>query len=207
MLSNNPLFNDLINILNNTDDNVVITDYMNYGTSLITLLELFRLNNVKTDHLHFYYTSYEENPSLIDKIRKIGFNTARINFDTIDVLHDYFTNSEHHNSRCMPKYSYTSWNNPPRDVYYNGLSPNYYNCNVHTFLVYLIYKCFYNTFIINNYNNPELDNKDLQESRIIGFFINHSEYNILDGLIVKNIYEKKYIKYKTKYLNLAKNIK
>jgi hypothetical protein len=162
---------------------------MNYGTSLVTILELFRLNNIRTKNLYFYYlTGNDELPLLFNKIQKIGIlDIKKIKFNKDILIDPYFINSENSNSRCAPKYSNSSWTQPPSDVYVDGMTKNYYNCNMHTLLFYLIHKCFYENFFINRYNDPELmDNDKLLTSSINGFYHDLLNYNYLEGLNIDN---------------------
>ncbi len=212
MLENNPMFRDLVNRLRTGTDNIVITDFMSHGTSLITLLELFKLKNINTTKLHYHYLTYNDNiDNIKEKIEeyKDTFNISNIKIHILDnVLDRYFTNSEDYNSRCVPKYSYQSWIRPVRetDVYIDGTNPNYFNCNVHTLIFYLVYLCFYNKFIIKYIDNtdPEFNNEMILEQIIKGFFDKYYDFNKLEGVI--DTFEKKYLKYKYKYI-LLKNKK
>jgi hypothetical protein len=101
----------------------------------------------------------------------------------------------------MPKYSVKQWDIELQVVFYDGLVPNYLFCNLHKILYYISSICFYNNFIIPNFEEPEDSDVFLNLNDFITEFIRTiSTSNSVSGLKMK------YLKYKTKYLKLKQNI-
>ena len=218
MLENNPSFKLLIDRLNSNEDNIVITDFMAEGKSLFTLFELFGHFGINVSKLTIHFITYTENiieiitseianfnrkyPSLnivINQPDHVGLN---INITYTEVLDYYFSNADKiSNSRCMPRYPYTSWENVPNDVYRKGTEDNYYLCNMHTFIFYLFHRCYYTQFILKKMydTDPDLNDINKLEYIIKGFFNTYLNYNNDEGL------RRKYLKYKLKYLKLKEN--
>jgi len=202
---NNFEFDNLINDLNN-NRNVLITDFMSRGKSLYTLLILLQTKNVNLTNLTFLYLTehvYGDNEViLIQNAIRYNFELFNINFDYKKILiikntsldSSQHQNSELTNSRCIPKYKQSSWGRQLDDVYEN----NYFNCNVHTILYYMINSCFYDNFVVNNYNAEHVDT---ELSRLIDDFINNTTKNN-----IMNDFRKKYLKYKSKYIKLKNKI-
>lgn len=170
LLRNNKNFRLLVDNLN-LGKKVVVTDFILSGKIFETLLILFINFDVNIDNLHFIFITFTDNIQekmkyLIDTKYNTHFDFNNIKFIQITdhaVLNHYYTNSEDTNSRCVAKY-------PPRDwiiniddsVYYDGTSPNFYNCNVHRLGYLLFVSCFYELFLKNNidiYDNQELNTK------------------------------------------------
>ncbi len=218
MLENNSSFRLLIDRLNLNEDNILITDYMAEGKALFTLFELFGHFGINVSKLTLHFITYTENiveiitpeianfnrkyPSLnivINQPDHVGLN---INITYTEVLDYYFSNADKFsNSRCMPRYPYTSWENVPNDVYRKGTEDNYYLCNIHTLIFYLFHRCYYTQFILKKMYDPDPDLNDRikLEHIIKGFFNTYLNYNNDEGL------RRKYLKYKLKYLKLKEN--
>ena len=221
LLKNNPNFNDMVTKLQN-GEKVVITDVMSRGKSLYTLLLLLQYYGVSMINLYFLYimeyqSSLSEIQLYINTI-KYNLNIFNIEFDinNIDFIPElylsaiYFQNSEHTNSRCTPKYGNSKWNKPLDDVYIevepdkrNGFGgPNYINCNMHKILYYMYTSCFYDNFILPKLSVDVDTNNMMAIMKEIRDFLDITTYhNIMEG------YDKKYLKYKTKYLKLKQKIK
>jgi hypothetical protein len=216
LLHNNSNFQDLVNKLTR-GEKVLITDVMSRGKSLYTLLLLLQKKKVPISRLYFLYIMEQQSIlsdiSLYINTIAYNLNYFRLNYCiyNIEIIPDlyldrrYFQNSERTNSRCIPKYGSEKWSNPMNDIYieedpdrrgYSG--PNYINCNMHKILYYMYTSCFYDNFIskklsldITNYN------KVIEE--IKHFVSSTGTENMMNG------YDKKYLKYKTKYLKLKSN--
>ncbi len=141
LLTNNPNFKMLVDDLN-SGVRVVITDYLNSGKTLISLLHLFKRYQTNINNLHFIFIALIDQTNGEDVYEDDGeggliltaINTDAIlnKFGIIDttdkikfiapegILDRYYTNSEDKSSlesRCVPKYNFKKWNSSPADVF------------------------------------------------------------------------------------------
>ncbi len=141
LLTNNPNFKMLVDDLN-SGVRVVITDYLNSGKTLISLLNLFKHYQTNINNLHFIFIAlieqtdgedvYEEDVEGGLTLTEINTNAILNKFGIIDttdkikfiapegILDRYYTNSEDISSlesRCVPKYNLRNWNSLPADVF------------------------------------------------------------------------------------------
>lgn len=207
--NNNSYFNNLIDILND-GVKVLITDYTNVCHSFYTLVLLLQHNNINIENLYFLYITFNDDAEAIlrtfcDNLSFPFENIKIILIDNNEILSGYFTNSERTNSRCIPKYSVKAWNKELTDVFYdNDSKPNYYKCNLHKIFFYLSLICFYNNFILPNFNKVEhIDTSFFLNLRnIIKKFVQiTTDTNSTTGIKLKHL------KYKTKYLKLKDKYK
>jgi len=113
----------------------------------------------------------------------------------ISLYRHYHQNSEHTNSRCIPKYESESWSSQLTEIY----NQNYLLCNIHRILYNLANSCFYNEFIIKNFDS-DIRNIDDIKQRIKEFISDKKINNYMNG------FDKKYLKYKQKYLKLKNKL-
>ena len=203
---NNINFHELLEDLQN-NKKIVITDVMSKGKSLYTLLLLLESQNIPCDTLKFLYIyEYETNEKEVEEFKNniiynfdkfnIKFNYTNIEFIPNIILEpSYFQNSERTTSRCTSKYEVDNWGKKITNVY----EGNYLNCNVHKLLYYISSSCFYDNFIKHHLRKQLIGYNIIMP--LLQNFINEITYkNYMDG------FDKKYLKYKTKYLKLKSKL-
>jgi broad specificity phosphatase PhoE len=204
LLQNNNYFKNLIDTLER-DEKVLITDFMLTGKSFATIILLLQQNNINIKKLYFLYITYNDDINILLKnaCDTLKFPIENIKIVKLDrILNFYYTNSEKSNSRCIPKYSVKQWDKDLKDIYYDGLEPNYFNCNLHKILYYISSICFYNNFVVKHFNEIEDSDFFINLDKLIKDFIQMTtDNNSLVGIKMK------YLKYKSKYLKLKQNNK
>jgi len=213
LIKNNINFNKLVkDILANK--NILLTDVISRGKSLYTILLLLQNNGIPFNNLHFLYIA--EHESSKEDIKNY-INNIRYNFEIFNIEFDYkkiffipdlilapehFQNSERSFSRCTSTYKYSKWDHSPDKIFTEERSdrhlynePNYLRCNIHKLLYYISGSCFYDNFIKPSFDKNIEDYSTLVTK--INSFINVTEKeNLMEG------FDKKYFKYKIKYLKL-----
>jgi len=121
---------------------VLITDFGHSGKAYITITNI--LNQIKDDidYTNCYYLHITPSEEEISNNIKKLLGTQRPRTIFIDDMPErYFINSEVYSSRCIPRYSSDMWLESPQDVWYNGLTPNYKQCNLHRILMVILFCC------------------------------------------------------------------
>jgi hypothetical protein len=194
LLKNNTNFKLLVDRLNNNDKRVVITDVKAQGKSLLTLLTLFKANDVNMDNLYFFYITTDDEPvpnNFIytktdnDLRREFVYNNSITFLNTIDI-EPIFIHGEDFGTRCITRYNYTEWTKQPTDIYFDedikdaedagddfnitkSQINNYLKCNFNNMFFYLFSVCFFEKFVKPNIDKFKGTSKELEI--MIKFFI------------------------------------
>jgi hypothetical protein len=152
LLKNNKGFNSLISDIKN-NKKVIITDFGLHGKAYLTIMYIInqvvyskQYHNVTYLHLTTdILKSDDSSENFLKKnidfgVKKYETNMLYLQVETGEFM-PYFSNSELSDSRCVAKYSVSSWKDTPNTVWNNGQLDNYYLCNVHRMLIVLTLCC------------------------------------------------------------------
>lgn len=155
MLENNRPFADMCKSIRN-GDRVLITDFGHSGKALLTIVKLckhFGIDLHNTDYLQI--TPTIDGRQIVRENLEIHLNNELYGLTVYywdRTLDPYFINSEHSKSRCVSKYSVDMWLDVPDDVWYNGLQPNYFQCNLSRFYLIAFLCCWVSKFVTTTHN-------------------------------------------------------
>ena len=146
LIRNNPGFKSLIEDIK-SGEKVIISDYGHTGKAYITIVNLINMLG-DIDWTNVTYLQITPNiDQIVHNVKVILNDAPRPEISFIEEMPDqYFTNSDRpdsgFNSRCVPRYEVSKWNNPPEKVWFGDDTGNYYLCNLHRLLI-MMQMCFY----------------------------------------------------------------